>query len=109
MTIDNTADMIDSRDIIERLAELDPFDDDAPLTEEEAAERASLLALADQAVDYAEDWLYGVTLIRDSYFKEYARADRRLWLLRRWGRVAPQAPAERQHRPRLVGMALPLH
>lgn len=70
--IDNTQDLIDSRDIIERLAVLDPFDADNPLTDEEDAERAALLKLALEAADYAEDWLYGVTLIRDSYFKDYA-------------------------------------
>lgn len=35
-------------------------------------ELAGLKALVAEGSDYSEDWSYGATLIRDSYFKEYA-------------------------------------
>ncbi len=35
-------------------------------------ELAALKALADEASGYAADWRYGETLIRDSYFRDYA-------------------------------------
>jgi len=40
--------------------------------ESERNELAALQSLADDASGYAADWQYGETLIRDSYFKEYA-------------------------------------
>lgn len=71
----NMADTIDTRDIIERVAELDDLID-AEREDWEVDEKLALLAeralLRDQLlveIDGAED---GVTLIRDSYFKEYA-------------------------------------
>jgi antirestriction protein len=64
----NTDDVIDSRDVIaavDALNELvDPHFD---------AVRDALVKLATEGEMYAEDWLYGETLIRDSYFVEYAR------------------------------------
>lgn len=39
---------------------------------DEAKELAALKALADEASGYAADWLCGKTLIRDSYFRDYA-------------------------------------
>lgn len=39
---------------------------------DEAEELRALTALADEATDYAPDWQYGATLIRDGYFAEYA-------------------------------------
>jgi hypothetical protein len=92
-------DLIDSRDVIARIealeGERDDFNDaeDARLegkTEAEAAEMpgrltwteentddaeelAALLALQGQAEGYADDWRHGTTLIRDSYFEDYAR------------------------------------
>lgn len=69
--IDNTDDIIDSRDVIERIDELVNQDDE--LTEDEHDELVSLRALHDEAADYSEDWEYGVALIRDSYFKTYAQ------------------------------------
>jgi hypothetical protein len=38
-----------------------------------ARELATLRKLADEASPYAEEWEHGETLIRDSYFKEYAQ------------------------------------
>lgn len=74
--VSNREDLIDSRDVISRIEELEDTigDDD---TDKEAREEARdelkiLKELADEASGYAPDWLYGSTLIRDSYFKEYA-------------------------------------
>lgn len=77
----NYDDIIDSRDIIERIAELDfiaEFDADplfAPQVpdEGEREEWDELRKLADECRDYSEDFEYGATLIRDSYFQEYAQ------------------------------------
>lgn len=63
-------DIIDSRDVIERIEELSNDDD---LTEDETDELAALTALAKETEGHAADWLYGETLIRDSYFEDYAR------------------------------------
>lgn len=87
--ITNTADLIDSRDVIARVDYLrqewsaatgedwDTFalseDDWSVGIGEEAAELVALLALVAEAADYAADWYHGETLIRDSYFQDYAR------------------------------------
>jgi hypothetical protein len=94
-TIDNSADTLDSRDIIERLDDLNT--ERARWVEEQAgeevsaadfpawaelwtsahlddaAELAALQRLAEEAEGYAEDWHHGEILIRDSYFTDYAR------------------------------------
>ena len=67
--ISNHDDVINSRDVIARIAELEGMDE---RDEEETAELASLKALQDDAEGYCADWKYGESLIRDSYFKEYA-------------------------------------
>jgi hypothetical protein len=76
-TIDNTEDLIDSRDVIARLDELESCRDDhetdptgGHFSDEDAAELAALRALADEADD-SPDWIYGETLIRRSYFVDY--------------------------------------
>ena len=80
MAVDNGQDMIDSRAVIERLEELaatwqahanDP--EELELDEEELEELRVLTALAEECEGCAEDWHYGVTLIRYSYFEDYAR------------------------------------
>jgi hypothetical protein len=68
--ISNNDDIIDSRDVIERIAELEDIDD---RDEDEAGDLAALLALAEEAEGYAEGWQYGEALIRDSHFEDYAR------------------------------------
>lgn len=73
--IDNTEDIIDSRDIVERLRELgEAMQEQGGLDEDDGDEFDSLSNLVDTINDYggdsAED---GVTLIRDSYFTEYAQ------------------------------------
>lgn len=70
--ITNTEDIIDSRDVIERIAELED-EDYGPLDQAEAYELDQLRALRDEASGYAADWEYGEALIRDSYFEDYAR------------------------------------
>lgn len=89
-TIDNAADVIDSRDIISRIAALQDERDTCTMLREDgteeydpsgwaeqnpedAAELAALEDVQDQATQYAADWEYGVTLVRDSYFVEYAQ------------------------------------
>jgi hypothetical protein len=73
--ISNWDDVIDSRDVIERLAELDDLadpDTDYELDDAEETERTALRALVDEGEGF-EDWRHGATLIRDSYFEDYAR------------------------------------
>lgn len=62
--------MIDSRDIIERieLLESDPDRDEGG-----DEELYQLVELAIVCAAYAPDWEYGETLILDSYFEDYAR------------------------------------
>lgn len=78
----NEDNVIDSREIIERIEELsderDSFleEDETKLLPEwdktpEAEELKSLLALQEECEGYS-DWEYGITLIRCNYFKEYA-------------------------------------
>lgn len=110
--ISNSDDVIDSRDVIARIDELQDereslvetledakeavaevfFQDQdgeptsamrAAVTDAQAAlaawdadnleELKALQALADEAEGYADDWQHGVTLIRDSYFTDYAQ------------------------------------
>lgn len=74
--ISNTDDLIDSRDVIARIEELreQMDDDDSPeLDADEQEEYNALVALQEQAEGYAADWRHGETLIRDSYFTEYAQ------------------------------------
>jgi len=87
----NTQDVIDSRDVIERIEELEAekqelLDDieeadeeDAPEIKEElitwtdqyGEELEALKKLAKDGEDYATDWIYGVGLIHEDYFTEY--------------------------------------
>ena len=78
-TTDNYQDVLDSRDIEERIETLEALREAAadgsmdPMEETEIEELAALHALRDEAAGYSEDWKYGSTLIRDSYFKTYAQ------------------------------------
>ncbi len=74
--ISNYDDVIDSRDVIARIEELEALQADPEgdgLDDDEAHELEALRALAEEASGYAEDWTYGETLIRDSYFVTYAQ------------------------------------
>ena len=71
----NTEDIIDSRDVIERIGELETMIDEAEKDDDmeaEAEELKTLLDLQKQASGYS-DWSYGEILIRESYFTEYAK------------------------------------
>jgi len=77
--VNEYADIIDSREVIERITELagqwmDTQNGEGdPLTDEELCDLSLLQSLAKQGADASEDWEYGATLIRDSYFTEYAQ------------------------------------
>ena len=62
--------IIDSRDIIERLNELQDQDE---RDEEETDELSILVALNEDGEQSAPDWTYGEGMIRDDYFEDYAR------------------------------------
>lgn len=63
-------DIIDSRDVIERIAELQA---QIGKSDEDLTELEALVDLSDEAEGYTRDWAHGATLIRDSYFKTYAQ------------------------------------
>ena len=89
--ITNSEDLIDSRDVIARIEALEDERDnftieDQPAAsdlnrikawsaenEDEAAELKALTELASEAEGYAADWNHGETLIRESYFQQYAQ------------------------------------
>lgn len=74
--IDNTENIIDSRDVIARIKELRDELGDDELDRDEREELANELASFENLAEQAEaspDWNYGETLIRDSYFEDYAR------------------------------------
>lgn len=67
--IDNSTDVLDSREIIERIEELASLD---TRTADEDDEMQALDKLSDEGSAYSDDWKHGATLIRDSYFHVYA-------------------------------------
>lgn len=69
-TISNSDDVIDSRVVIARIEELESLGDERD--DELNDELQALQSLSDEA-NSADDWIYGATLIRDSYFKEYTQ------------------------------------
>ena len=76
-TLDLSADIIDVRDIIDRVEELEELEEGKHLTAPELEELDDLKAtLSDlQGMGGDEQWRgdwYPVTLIRDSYFRDYA-------------------------------------
>lgn len=100
MHFSNRKDILDSRDIIERFEELtsekealleqivEAYDDEELYSDEDRRELQNelntwidehgeehriLSKLNAQGSDYAPDWEYGETLIRDSYFQTYAQ------------------------------------
>lgn len=83
--VNNQQDVLDSRDIIERIDELekelgiDPETVINDMTEEEMGdnpelyeELETLRSLASDGENYS-DWKHGATLIRESYFTDYAQ------------------------------------
>jgi len=72
MQIDNTENVIDSRDIIDRIAELEALLPEGQQSDDEVIEFAILKSVVAQCEGYG-DWEYGEALIRESYFTEYAQ------------------------------------
>lgn len=68
--VDNRQDILDSRDIIERLEELEELKSAGEEYDED--ELTALQDLAEECEGF-DDWEYGATLIRESYFEDYAR------------------------------------
>lgn len=68
--VTNSESVIDSRDVIARIDYLETIDPD-DRDDDERHEYAILTELQ-EAAGGASDWPYGETLIRDSYFEEYA-------------------------------------
>jgi hypothetical protein len=73
--ISNTADIIDSRDIIARIDELESYYNAEAfadnLDEDEREELLVLKSLAEEAENVCS-WEDGETMIHDTYFREYA-------------------------------------
>lgn len=72
--VNNSEDILDSRDIIARIKELEFGQENAKdisFDQEEQDELRILKALAEEGAS-APDWEHGETLIRDSYFRAYA-------------------------------------
>lgn len=70
-------DVIDSRDIIDRIStlaeEAESLAEDGQVPDDdEVDELAALKAFAEECEGYLADWHHGESLIRDSYFEEYA-------------------------------------
>lgn len=65
--ITGTEDILDSRDIIARIAELKEMDD------RDDEEQEELDDLNEIDGDGISDWTYGASLINDRYFEDYAR------------------------------------
>ena len=76
MKIDNTQDVIDSRDIIKRIEELEILisgesesDDFLEYTDE----YDKLVSLKEECEQYSSEWKYGIALIHESYFEYYVQ------------------------------------
>ncbi len=74
--ITNSLDIIDSRNIIARIEELEGMEkalslEGNPMDEEDAEELTKLKALTEEAD--SSEWECGVTLISEDYFEEYAQ------------------------------------
>ena len=65
-------DIIDSRDVIERIEDLTDQAEYGPLDQDDSEELAFWREVAEQG-EGAADWIYGATLIADSYFTTYAQ------------------------------------
>jgi len=63
-------DIVDSRELVERVDELEADEEEDYFTDEDAAE---LEALRDVLDEIGSEARYGTPLIADSYFTEYAR------------------------------------
>ncbi len=74
--INEYQDIMDSRDVMARIEELEELregDLENFNETEEAEELKELLEFATYKGEYHPEWEHGVTLIRNSYFKDYAQ------------------------------------
>jgi hypothetical protein len=76
--ITNCDDILDSRDIAERIKELDAEREEMGFDEDEEPEAVHELEALEKLKKegkeaFGSEWGYGVTLIRDEYFAEYAQ------------------------------------
>lgn len=72
---DDTAELaraVENAEIALEKARLDLEGEDGFDSTAEGEELATLKALAEEGENYADDWNYGVTIIRDSYFRTHA-------------------------------------
>jgi antirestriction protein len=69
----NNDDMIDTRDVIAALDELNDLAESDALDDEETELRIELQSFADELESYADDYEHGATCIRDRYFVTYAQ------------------------------------
>lgn len=69
--ISNMDDVIDSRDIIERIDELTDECESSYLDYDDYTELCTLSDIAEDCKQYANEWQYGEQLIRRSYFEDY--------------------------------------
>lgn len=65
-------DVIDSRDVIARIEELEAYEGEEDFDAEDAEELRQLRDMASDG-ETVPDWPYGATLVRESYFEQYAR------------------------------------
>ena len=68
--ITSSEDIIDSRDVIARIEYLEGYDE--VLDDDERQELEELRELASEGEGASSEWTHGETLIRESYFVEYA-------------------------------------
>jgi hypothetical protein len=66
----NSSDVIDSREVDDRIEDIEALPEES-LDDDDKAELALLVKLKDDVS--SGEWKYGLTLIRDSYFEDYAR------------------------------------
>lgn len=72
--IHNLSDRLNSREIIARIEEMRECIEAGEVPDaEQEAELAALVSVAEQGSANAEDWRYGVTLVRENHFVEYIR------------------------------------
>ena len=70
--VHNGQDILDSRDIIARIDEIESQLAGIAGPLEPSQDLKNLKALVDEAVSYSSDWQDGAALIRGTYFVEYA-------------------------------------
>ena len=71
MTIDNTQETIDSRDIIERIEELESERETLTALDDENGEELKALKALAAECEHVADWVHGEQLIREDYFTQY--------------------------------------